>query len=188
MLKLWEKGAHLSGVSQPKQQETASGGTASYLEGSLGSISAVQDSTPQVFSIASAAKRDCEAPAIPPLESILVTITPFDHNFALSLDIIPDTGANVTAIPLHKARDIKLSKTKINLRTAGGNTLNVLGSFEAYIGLRGNYAEDTIYVVDGLTRPLLSRTMLKELGLVHKEFPNQDIFARPQASSVRKSG
>jgi hypothetical protein len=109
------------------------------------------------------------------LEAILVTITPFEHDVALSLDVIPDTGANVTAIPLDKARGIELAKTKIVLCTAGGETLNVLGSFEAYIGLRGNYVEDTIYVVDGLTRPLLSRTMLKELGLIHKKFPNQDI-------------
>jgi hypothetical protein len=128
-----------------------------------------------LFSIASAAKRDREAPAIKPLESILVTITLFEHNVGLSLDVIPHTGANVTAIPLHTARDIKISKTKVNLRTPGGDTLKVLGSFEAYIGLRGNYPEYTIYVIDGLTRPLLSRTMLKELGLVHKEFSNQDI-------------
>jgi hypothetical protein len=47
--------------------------------------------------------------------------------------------------------------------------LNVLGSFQAYVGLCGNYAEDTIYIVDGLTSPLLSRSMLKELGHVHKE-------------------
>jgi hypothetical protein len=104
------------------------------------------------------------------LEAILVTITPFEHNFALFLGVIPNTGANITAIPLDKAREIELSKTKVVLRTAGSNTINVLGSFKAYVALRGNYAEDTKYVVHGLTCPLLSCKMLKELGLIHQKF------------------
>ena len=176
---------------QPQKQEHASGATASFLEGSLGSVSASLDTKASYnISLASAAKRDREAPAIQPLESILVTITPFEHDIALSMEVIPDTGANVTAIPLDKAKGIKISQTKVVLRTAGGNTLKVLGSFEAYVGLRGNYAEDTIYVVDGLTRPLLSRTMLKELGLIHKEFPHQDIASVDaiQASSTNQPG
>ncbi len=49
--------------------------------------------------MASALKRDLEALAIQPLETVLVKITPFEHNIALSLDVNPDTGASVTAVP-----------------------------------------------------------------------------------------
>jgi hypothetical protein len=105
------------------------------LEGSLGSISATQDSETKLISLALATKRDREASTIQPLEAILVTITLFEHNVGLSLDVIPDTEANVTAIPLAKAKEIELSKTKVVLCIAGSDMLNVLGSCEAYVGL-----------------------------------------------------
>ena len=159
---------------KPLKQEAATGGSTSFLEGSIGSVTAMIDNVSS-DPMSPAAKRDREVLALQPLDSILITLTPHSTNVALPLEIIPDTGANVTAIPLSKAHHLQLERTPITLRAADGNPLRVKGSFGAQIGLYGNSASETVYVVDGLARPLLSRTAMKELGLIHRDFPHQDI-------------
>jgi hypothetical protein len=78
----------------------------------------------------------------------------------------------VTAIPATEAKGITLSHSDIVLRDAGGEELKTLGAFEACIGLQTRSAVGTIYVVQGLSHPLLSRTSMKELGLLHPMFPH----------------
>jgi predicted aspartyl protease len=136
--------------------------------------------------LASADKRDCEIPAIQPLETILVTFVPISSDKVLPLEVVPDTGANVTAIPESAVHGVALEPTKIILRGADGNTLKVKGVFEARVSLKGNETLETIYMVSGLSRPLLSRTTMKELGLIHQDFPLQDVAAvNPVQSSAK---
>ena len=159
---------------QPLKHEAASGGDASYLEGSLQSIVATAPEY-DCFSLASAAKRDRGVPAIQPLETVRVTFTPLDGAPTISLEVIPDTGANVTAIPATTATGIGLEQTTIVLCAANRNSLKVTGAFQARLGLQGNSTNEVVYVVNGLSRPLLSRNSMKELGLIHRDFPYHDV-------------
>jgi hypothetical protein len=81
----------------------------------------------------------------------------------------------VTAIPATSAPGIALHDSKIVLRAANGIPLKVVGAFHARISLQQNSADEIVYVVRGLSRPLLSRTTMKELGLIHPDFPFQDL-------------
>ena len=127
------------------------------------------------MSLAPAAKRDREVPVIQPLQTLLVEFKPLDGTPKFPLEVIPDTGANVTAIPATAALGIVLHDSKIVLRAANGIPLRVVGAFHARISLQQNSTDEIVYVVRGLSRPLLSRTTMKELGLIHPDFPYQDL-------------
>jgi predicted aspartyl protease len=165
---------HISTVCRsPAQQASAQNVDAhpitdqEYGYGSLGSI-AVEDS--DNFQ-AAADKRGRELPAIIPLETIAIKFTPLNHNVVLNLQVIPDTGAMVTAIPASEAGSLILNRSEVVLRDAAGQVLNMLGTFEAFVELRGNSTTDIVYVVDGLLHPLIGRGLMKELGLLHPNFP-----------------
>jgi hypothetical protein len=153
--------------STPKSDSVASGVTQS-LTGSLGSI--VADKS--IRAKGGADKRDCEVLAINSLAQIPVEITPLNHEIAFYCNMVPDSGAMVTAIPAGQAKGIELYHTDVVLRNAGGTELKTLGVFEACIGLQTQSAMETIYVVQGLSHPLLSRSIMKELGLLHPKFPH----------------
>ena len=111
--------------------------------------------------------------ALEPLDSIEVLVTPVQsgsQNFTIS--ILPDSGANVSAIEEQDAESLKLSPTSIILKGADCGALNIIGMFKAELSRHSNFATEDIYVVRGLSKPLLSRQMLKELGEIHKQFPH----------------
>lgn len=97
----------------------------------------------------------------------------------IKLEVLPDTGANVSAISEKDARGMDIFSTNKALKTADGNLLHTLGRLTAFISFKGNTAIEHVYVVRGLSRPLLSRQMLKELGLIHPDFPNQALQPTP---------
>ena len=108
-----------------------------------------------------------------PLESVAIMVKPHQqgsNDFAIN--ILPDSGANVTAIEEQDAEHLTLNTTSIVLKGAEGSVLNTIGTFKATLSRHGNYAEEDIYVVRGLSKPLLSRRMLKELGAVDPKFPH----------------
>jgi hypothetical protein len=125
------------------------------------------------FSSVSAIKGDHEVPAIRPLETLLVNLEMLASALKFSLEMIPDTGANVTAIPATAAPGIELHDPKIMLRAASGIPMRVVGTFHARISLQSNCTDEVVYVVRGLSRPLLSKYTMKELGLLHPDFPFQ---------------
>jgi hypothetical protein len=100
------------------------------ITGSLGSVVADKKTKGK------ADKRDCEVLAIETLSQIPVRIVPLGHDFAFVCDMVPDSGAMVTAIPATEAKGITLSHSDIVLRDAGGEELKTLGAFEACIGLQ----------------------------------------------------
>jgi hypothetical protein len=73
-------------------------------------------------------KRDCEVLAIESLAQIPVEVTPLNHEFAFYRDMVPDSGAMVTAIPAWQAKGIALYHTDLVLRNAGGVELKTLWS------------------------------------------------------------
>ena len=113
-----------------------------------------------------------------------------------SMQILPDTGANVTAIDVSKAKGIALEKTSVVLRVANGTVLNTLGTAECRISRHGNTANELVYIVKGLAEPLLSRRMLKALNMLHPEWPHQscsraaanNVASKPESSHESQAG
>ena len=121
-------------------------------------------------------EKDLEIPDLEPLDTIQIRVQfAVENAQPFNMEILPDTGANVTAIDQADAKGMPLESTSMVLRVADGKTLNTLGSIEAIISRHGIEAAEQIYVVQGLTRPLLSRRMLKAIGMIHPEFPHQDL-------------
>jgi hypothetical protein len=86
------------------------------------------------------------------------------------MKFLPDTGANITALDITHATDI-LEDTTVMLKVANGTHLKTLGTAEANFTMNGTTAPELIYVVEGLSEPLLSRRMLKALGLLPQTWP-----------------
>ena len=99
-------------------------------------------------------------PEVESLDTIEVTISIPGGGPSVTLDALPDTGANVTAIPLSQALHFKIRKTDRVLKAADGKPLKTVGTITAFVQLQGKSAIDHVYVVDGLTRALLSRRAL----------------------------
>ena len=116
-------------------------------------------------------------PEVESLDTVEVEFMIPNGGPSVTVNALPDTGANVTAIPLAQAKGFKMSRTDKILKAADGNNLRTVGTVTAFVKLRGKVAIDHVYVVDGLTRALLSRRVLKDLGLVHHQFPHQDLHA-----------
>ena len=141
------------------------------LTGSLGSVTA----DPKDLVNRAADKRECELLAIEPLAQIKVGIIPLGHNISLKLGMVPDSGAMVTAIPATHAKGVRLTRSDVILRDAMGEKLKTLGVFEASVSWQQTSTTDEIYVVDGLSHALMSRQMMKDLGLLHQDFPHQNV-------------
>ena len=72
-------------------------GQAQFLEGTLGSVT---------VTLNTANKRDREVLALEPMETIHITLNPKGTTTEFPIEILPDTGANVTAIPDHVVGDL----------------------------------------------------------------------------------
>ena len=88
-----------------------------------------------------------------------------DHKAVFKID----TGADMTAIPkklYDEGQYSQLSKATLVLKGPGGNPLKVMGKFKATLKKRNKTKKETVYVVDVLRTPLLSRAAATELQLV----------------------
>jgi hypothetical protein len=47
------------------------------------------------------------------LDKVKVQVTPLKHNFVIDLEVVPNTGAIITAIPSQKAQSLMLSHVEI---------------------------------------------------------------------------
>ena len=82
-----------------------------------------------------------------------------------------DTGADVTVIPeslFNKMKSPKLSKAKRKLYGPNKSQLNVRGVFTAEFETDKKISEQTVYVVRGLSQPLLGRPAIERLELIAK--------------------
>ena len=95
-------------------------------------------------------------PEVQPLDTVRAEFSTRNGGPSITVDALPDTGANVTAIPLAQAKQFKISQTDKVLKAADGKSLKTVGTITAFIKLRGKVALDHVYVVDGLTHALLS--------------------------------
>jgi hypothetical protein len=90
---------------------------------------------------------------------------------------LPDTGANITAFQPEILPQLGMSVD--NLRTvstvpksADGSNLKTLGTVNVRLSKLGHTTEFiTAYVIKNLQQPILSRQVLRELGMILKNFP-----------------
>ena len=177
---------------QPKKVQTQHHvASSNSVEGDLGTVQAAPSRVSKLKSLyeptaESTANRQIHTiQAIPlytvrdlePLESVDIEIMPAQNRTdSFTISILPDSGANVTAVEEEDAKSLKLDSTSIILKGADGGILNTIGMFKATLSRHGNFAEEDVYVVKGLSKPLLSRRMLKELGAVNTQFPHHQWY------------
>ena len=117
------------------------------------------------------------------LTSISVAVTEFPE-VATEMDVLADTGANVVIIPAQKLEDFGAKKEQLGNRerpppapcTANGSSTGwkVLGTMLVNLKKGKRETKVVAYVIDGATTPIISREVCSELGLIPKEFPEQN--------------
>ena len=108
-----------------------------------------------------------------PQDSVKILFKPAQAGASsFPINFIPDSGASVTVIEEANAKGLELTPTLVKLRGANGELLHTIGTFRALLSKDHNMAEEDVYVVKGLARPLLGKGMLKEMGAVHPKFPH----------------
>ena len=85
------------------------------------------------------------------------------------LELKVDTGADVTVLPegnYQPGRDGALETTTRKLSGPNGDKLKVLGKISGYIKHGGEHTIQDIYVVQGLTRPLMGKPAIEALQVI----------------------
>ena len=78
-----------------------------------------------------------------------------------------DSGADVTVLPLsYLPPGKKILPTNKQLFAAGGQKLNLIGLFSAFLKYKGNTTKETLYIIDGLAEPLLGREACVKLKIL----------------------
>jgi predicted aspartyl protease len=119
-------------------------------------------------------KENLEFAGIEALDTIAMGFRDIDSGHQLILDILPDTGANVTAVSHKHAQHLQIEMTDIELRSADNTQFEVLGKAKCILSIKGREAPEYVYVIANLAKPLVSRRALKALGLLHPNWPHQD--------------
>ncbi len=109
---------------------------------------------------------------IEPLDTMLVYITPLVHHVVHQLEIISNSGAIITAVSASSATCLLLDYADLVLCDAHGEALIMLWVFKALIKLRGQSANNVVYIPNLPSHPLLSLLMIKTLKLLHQDFSN----------------
>lgn len=87
------------------------------------------------------------------------------------IDFKIDTGADVTVISdsdLKGINNIELIKANKRLSGPGNTNLDVVGKFQCMLETKDKFSVQDIYVVKGLSKPLLGRPAIQALGIIDK--------------------
>jgi hypothetical protein len=90
---------------------------------------------------------------------------------------LPDTGANITAFQPEILPQLGMSVDNLRMvatvpKSADGLNLKTLGAVDVRLTKSGHTTEFiTAYVIKNLQQPILSRQVLRELGMILKNFP-----------------
>jgi hypothetical protein len=111
---------------------------------------------------------------------------------ATGLRTLPDTGSTLDAIPPsvyhHQFQDVQFD-AGIHAKTATGNHIKSLGSFQAQVDWKANDrssrpVQSTVQVLENLRQPLLSKTTQQKWGMIPVHYPNVRVH---QVSTARPS-
>jgi hypothetical protein len=103
---------------------------------------------------------------------------------------LPDTGANITAfqpkiLPQLGTSVDNLRMVSTNPKSADGLNLKTLGAVDVRLRKLGHTTKFiTAHVIKNLEQPILSRQVLRELGMIPKNFP----FAQLSIGNVADFG
>ena len=107
---------------------------------------------------------------------VLVKPMNIDGSAFISMDMFPDTGANICLIGPQQLKALKmkradLNKCKHSIKVAGGSFIVASGWFKAKFKLRDKLSEQFVYFADRAKRFFLSRHICIDLGVVPPTFP-----------------
>ena len=85
------------------------------------------------------------------------------------------TGSDITCIPPQKYNKNMGKKHQVNEKTSGlvGENLDVRENFMTTLIFGNKQVNSLVYVIEGLTRPLLDRPVLEQHGVVRKVYAVQ---------------
>ena len=106
-------------------------------------------------------------------QTIAVNFLDIKSDLTSQLDLVPDTGSNVTAIPLSRANPFTVEWTDKTIGSPINTHLKVLGRAQCLLSFNGMETPEYVYILDKLRAPILSRRALKALGLLHPNWPHQ---------------
>ena len=102
-------------------------------------------------------------------------ITLQNRNSMNKLKFMIDSGSDITCIPAQEYKKIMGKMRQVNVKTSGpvGENLNVRASFTTKLIFEKKQVNSMVYVIEGLTRPLLDRPVLEQHGVVRKVYAVQ---------------
>ena len=112
-----------------------------------------------------------------------------DDNAPTKTEEVADTGAQVT-VAGHKhmlhlgIKQHQLHVAQHSLQHAGGNNLEILGSYPIYIVHNNKIIEDEVYFVKGVRNFYLSLPSCKEISIIHEEFPNVNVNVKQEQNKM----
>ncbi len=133
-------------------------------------------------------------------EHIIVTLAPAQGSKAATVSALPDSGAQIDAIPDSVYRElfgtVHLTPQANSAVTADGNVMKGLGVFEAFITWNPKNAApqtiaSTVHVLCGLRQPVLSKRTQLAMGLLPEGYPHRavnSVAAPRQQSSMPDQG
>jgi hypothetical protein len=92
---------------------------------------------------------------------------------------LPDTGANITAFQPEILLQLGMSIYNLRMvstvpKSADGSNLKTLGAVDVRLSKSGHTTEFiTAYVIKNLRKPILSRQVLRELGMIPENFSSR---------------
>lgn len=106
-----------------------------------------------------------------------VTISPkTDAAVRVYCAAVPDTGADVSVAGVGLLNVLnsdfkRLRRARINLSTANGLNLKAIGKLPCVIEYENRKTELDIYICTGVRELVIDKTTLRNLGVIHEDFP-----------------
>ena len=115
------------------------------------------------------------------MELVRVSILPAETESMIEISALPDTGAQIDAIPTSLFQDsfptMQSTPWENNTVTATGEQIDNLGFFKANIGWQsGNDVREVttnFHVLTDLRQPIISKDTQRRLGMLPTGYPNQ---------------
>ena len=104
---------------------------------------------------------------------------------AYIIAVLPDTGANISAIP-EGLFNASIEESNQTLSSADGTQLISRGVVKLIISVGGVSVVENVHIIVGLTKPIISRRALKGLFLIHDEFPNVSLHLAATNATTSK--
>lgn len=121
-----------------------------------------------------------QSDSVPTKPEIIIQATTNLTESSIPIKCIADTGAQVTVANEDHMKQLQISRDKLlytphTLKHAGGEELQVLGSYPVTIYHNNHTVTSDVHFVSGARHFYLSLDVCKNLSLIHQQFPNVNI-------------